>query len=201
MSLIVFISFSSLSSLGIHSGIYLCPLYFYWSFLPFFWFFEFVTVEFFRFWRSHVDFFHIFCVSALGFVYLRLSHWLEVLITLGLLLKVFSVFRQDSIMSELRYYFSPLDMVYGSVATHSPTCSGHQAWSPTLFRLRKSSWSILYKGQLLTSGLLSLETFPFFMFWGLLLAMGNFTSCESTKFSLAQQVPQFVCPWAASIQI
>jgi hypothetical protein len=52
--------------------------------------------------------------------------------TCSLSIEIFSMFRQDSVVAGLRYYFSPLDWWYGSVAKFSPTCSGYQAWSPAL---------------------------------------------------------------------
>jgi hypothetical protein len=62
------------------------------------------------FWTSHVSlFFHISYVSALGFVHLGSSNWLEVLVTCSLSVVIFSMFKYDSVVPGLRCYFSPLD--------------------------------------------------------------------------------------------
>jgi biotin transporter BioY len=45
-----------------------------------------------NFWRNHIAFiFHISCVSALAFVYLWPSFWLEVLLSCILSIEVFNV--------------------------------------------------------------------------------------------------------------
>jgi hypothetical protein len=46
--------------------------------------------------------FSLSCIFVLGFSHLRPSVWLEVLITYGLLVEVFSVFRQDSVVTGLK---------------------------------------------------------------------------------------------------
>jgi hypothetical protein len=62
----------------------------------------FVTVELFvAFWSSYIDMFFIFLVSALGFIRLRTSCWLEVSITCNLSVEVFSMFSQESLTAGL----------------------------------------------------------------------------------------------------
>jgi hypothetical protein len=46
---------------------------------------------------------------VLGFMHLRLSHWLDILIINSLSIEVFSVFRQNCVVTGLRCSFSPLD--------------------------------------------------------------------------------------------
>jgi hypothetical protein len=53
-------------------------------------------------------FLHITCVSILEFTHLRPSH-LEILITYSLSGAIDSMLRQDSVVTRLRCYFSPLD--------------------------------------------------------------------------------------------
>jgi hypothetical protein len=48
----------------------------------------------------------------LGFMYLRQSHWLEVLIAFSLSVKMVSTFRKASVVARLRCYFLPLDWVW-----------------------------------------------------------------------------------------
>jgi hypothetical protein len=54
-------------------------------------------------------------------MYQRPSHWLEVLISCSISVEIVSMIRQDSIVTRLRYYFSPLEWEYGSVTKHSPS--------------------------------------------------------------------------------
>jgi hypothetical protein len=62
------------------------------------------------FWRYNFAlFFHISCLSALGFVHLRPSHLLEVLMTFSLSVEMFPMFRQNGVVAELWYSFSPVD--------------------------------------------------------------------------------------------
>jgi hypothetical protein len=42
-------------------------------------------------------FFHVSCVYALGFAYLRLSHWLDILTTCTFSVEIFSMFGQDCV--------------------------------------------------------------------------------------------------------
>jgi hypothetical protein len=81
----------------------------------------FVTVELLTFGGIVLPCFFIFLVSALGFVYQRPSHWLDVLITFSFSGEIVSVFKQDSEVAMLKCYFSPLDWGYGSEDKHSPT--------------------------------------------------------------------------------
>jgi hypothetical protein len=73
------------------------------------------------------------------------------LIPRSLWVELFSVLRLDSIVDELRCYFSPLDWGYDSVAKYLPTCLGHWAWLPDLLRARKTSWSLLSIGHFWTT--------------------------------------------------
>jgi hypothetical protein len=93
-----------LSFLGIHSGVYSCPFQFYWSFLQTF-FFRILCMRFnpLHFWSCWVweklccPFFHISCVSSLGFAHLGPSHLLEILITQSLSVEICSMFRKISV--------------------------------------------------------------------------------------------------------
>jgi hypothetical protein len=69
-------------------------------------------------------FLHISCVSALGFVHQRPSHWFKHLISCSLSIKILSMFMQDSVVTMLRCYFLPLKLGYVSVAKHLLTCLG-----------------------------------------------------------------------------
>jgi hypothetical protein len=67
--------------------------------------------------------FVLFCfiiswVSVLRFVQLRPGHWLEVLITCILLTEVFSMLRQNWVVTGLRHSYSPLDWRCCLVAKH-----------------------------------------------------------------------------------
>jgi hypothetical protein len=80
-------------------------------------------------WKNHIALIlHISYASALGFVHLRASHWLEVLITFRISVEVFSNFWQYCVVTGLSYSFSLLDWGYSSVAKHLPSCQGHQTW-------------------------------------------------------------------------
>jgi hypothetical protein len=69
----------------------------------------FVTVEL---WRNHVVLVFIF----LMFLCLDLHIWVEVIgWKFNLAVEMFSVFKQDSVVAGLRYYFSPVYWEYGSV--------------------------------------------------------------------------------------
>jgi hypothetical protein len=83
-------------------------------------------------------FFHVSCVSDFVFSHLRLSCWLEVLITCSL-----SVISQDQVVAGLKSSFSPWDWGYSSTANHLPTSSGHWVWSPAQLRRKLAgvSWS------------------------------------------------------------
>jgi hypothetical protein len=54
-------------------------------------------------------FFHITFVSMLGFMHLWPSCVLEILITCSLSSEIVSIIREDSVVTKLKYYFSPLD--------------------------------------------------------------------------------------------
>jgi hypothetical protein len=82
-------------------------------------------------------------ISALRLMRLRPSYWLEFLNTCSLSIELSSMFRHESEVAGLRCYFLPLYWGFGSVAKYSPTCWGHQASSPALLRLGKTSWSLL----------------------------------------------------------
>jgi hypothetical protein len=85
-----------------------------------------------KFWKSHVVlFFHISHISALGFVHLRQSCWLEVLMTCSLSVKYYLCVEQCS--SQVEVLYLTLDLVYGL---------GHQAWFLEAIRLRKSNRSL-----------------------------------------------------------
>jgi hypothetical protein len=66
----------------------------------------------------------IFYVSALEFVHLRPCHWLNILITYSFSVEIFSMFRQNSVVSGLKCYSSPLAWGYGSAAQHYTCAQG-----------------------------------------------------------------------------
>jgi hypothetical protein len=81
----------------------------------------FVTVEMLSFGEIMLPrLFVLFYVSALRFVHWRPSHLL-VLITCKLSVEIFLMFRQDSVVTRLKWPL-PLDWGYGLVAKDSPAC-------------------------------------------------------------------------------
>jgi hypothetical protein len=79
-------------------------------------------------WRGHA--------TSWGFV-LRPRHWLEVLSTCTLSVKVLSVVQAGFVVKRVRCSFSLLDWGCRSVAKHLPTCSRYSVLIPSTTKIEE----------------------------------------------------------------